>query len=58
MELAMLVVDLDHDNMLDVDELKMLMSLAGTPADQLDQLVAVMMNFDADKNGKLDMKGK
>ena len=54
----MLVLDQDHDGMLNADELKVLLSIGGAPADQLDQYVSILMMFDTDKNGKLDIKGK
>ena len=57
-ELLMLMLDQDNDKMLNVDELKVLLSMGGTPANQLDQYASVLMMFDLDKNGKLDLKGK
>ena len=58
MELLLLALDQNKDNMLDVDELKVLLSMGGAPANQLDQYASVLMIFDMDKNGKLDLKGK
>ena len=54
----MLLLDQDHDGMLNADELKVLLSLGGAPADELDEYVPIIMMYDADKNGKLDIKGK
>ena len=54
----MLLLDQDNDKMLNIDELKVLLSMGGAPANQLDQYASVLMMFDLDKNGKLDLKGK
>ena len=58
MELLMFLVDQDNDGMLNVDELKMLLTISGAPADELDQYASIIMTLDLDKNGKLDLKGK
>ena len=57
-EPLMMMLDMDHDGMLNVSELKALLEMSGAPPSQADMLLGMLMGFDADKNQKLDKTGK
>merc|ERR1711942_11155 len=51
----MMMLDTDHDGMLNVDELKALMAMSGAPPSQMGMLLNMLMGFDKDNNKKLDI---